>query len=69
MDEAPVRVDLEGLIPIVMGVYLYLVATRRIGEKKGDPRYEHWISSFGGPMRIGSPIILLFGLLKFFRLF
>ena len=49
---------LEGLIPLLGGMYgLMLVRT-----KANDPKWADWNKRFGGFLKVGGPLLILFGL-------
>ena len=55
---------LEGLIPIIGGVYGYLLAVGVLPRNaKNDVRMELWRKKFGRLMKILGPILVVFGLL------
>ncbi len=56
---------LDGLIPIVLGAYVYLMAIGKIPRHPKDPeKMELWRQKFGPMMKILGPLVILFGILK-----
>lgn len=61
---------LEGLIPICGGLYFFLIAKGVLPKKPKNPeQLKHWRDQYGKWMRIGSVIIIVFGLLQLLGLF
>jgi hypothetical protein len=55
-----------GLIPIVSGGYMWFYATGRVGAKPDDPRYIHWMKTFGPLVKWLSVSVVLFGVVELF---
>ena len=63
------HINLEGLIPILGGIYGLLLAYRVVPKKPKDPeKMELWHRKFGKMMKVLSPILIVFGLLLLFRI-
>ena len=61
--------DLSGLIPILGGIYGFLMAIGTLPKHPKEPeKMEQWREKFGKPMKIVCPIIILFGILQLFRI-
>jgi hypothetical protein len=58
--------NLEGLIPLLGGVYCLLVAFRVVRASKNPDSNELWLRKYGTLMKILGPIIILFGLAELF---
>jgi hypothetical protein len=53
----------ESLIPIAGGVYVTLLAYRKVGKQEGeDARWDDWHDRYGSLMRIVGPLCVGFGL-------
>ncbi len=61
--------NLEGLIPLVGGVYCMLVAFRVVRVSKNPEANELWLRKFGTLMKILGPIVILYGLAQLFGVF
>ena len=59
--------NLEGLIPIAGGVYGLLLAYGVIRAGKDADRIDAWHRRFGTPLKVLSPLVILFGLALLFR--
>jgi hypothetical protein len=63
--------NLQGLIPILCGIYGLLLAQGVLPRHPKDPeRLALWRRKFGGMMKVLCPIVILFGiaqLLGFFK--
>ncbi len=55
----------EGLIPIIGGVFAYLMATGRYNPSKDPVKWEEWQFRWGPKLKILAPIVILFGVAKF----
>jgi len=56
--------NLEGLIPLLGGIYFYLLANGTLPRKPRDPeRMAQWRRKFGRMARIIAPVLILFGIL------
>jgi hypothetical protein len=55
-------VNLEGLIPLLAGVYCLLVAFRVVRASKNPESNELWLRKYGTLMKILGPIMVVFGL-------
>jgi len=54
-----------GIIPIAGGVYGLLLAYRIVSLKRKDPQKDElWHKRFGTIMKMLSPIVIAFGILK-----
>ncbi len=63
------HINLEGLIPILGGIYGLLLAYRVVPKKPKDPeKMELWHRKFGKMMKVLSPVLIVFGLLLLFRI-
>jgi hypothetical protein len=57
--------NLQGLIPLVGGIYGYLLANGTLPRKPKDPdKMALWRRKFGPMMRILGPILGIFGILE-----
>lgn len=62
--------NLEGLIPLLGGVYGLLLARGILPRKPKDhEKMELWRRKFGGMMTILCPILILFGVLQLLGVF
>lgn len=65
MDE----IDLSGLIPILIGIYGFLMAIGALPRNPKEPeKMEAWRQRYGGMMKVLSPLIVVFGFLQLFRI-
>ena len=56
---------IDGLIFIAFGIYGLLLAYRIIPKNQKEPeKMDLWHNKFGKPMKILSPILILYGILK-----
>jgi len=54
----------ESLIPLSAGIYLSLLAYRKIGKQEGeDARWDDWHQRYGAVMRIVGPLCVCFALI------
>ena len=57
--------NLEGLIPLLGGIYGYLLANGTLPRKPKDPeKMALWRRKFGRPMKILGPALVIFGILQ-----
>ena len=57
--------NLQGLIPLLGGIYGYLLANGTLPRKPKDPqKMELWRRKFGPMMKILAPILVVFGILE-----
>ncbi|BBM84160.1 hypothetical protein [Candidatus Uabimicrobium amorphum] len=57
--------NLQGLIPIVCGIYFYLIANGTLPKNPKEPeKLELWRKKFGKMMKTLCPIIVVFGILQ-----
>jgi hypothetical protein len=57
--------NLEGLIPLLGGIYGYLLANGTLPRKPKDPeKMALWRRKFGPMMKIIGPILVVFGILQ-----
>jgi hypothetical protein len=57
----------SGLIPLIGGIYGYLLATGYLPKNPKDPeKMELWRKKFGGMMKILGPIVAISGVLEIF---
>lgn len=62
--------NLQGLIPILGGIYGLLLAQGLIPRNPKDPeRMALWRRKFGGMMTVLCPLIILFGIAQLFGVF
>jgi hypothetical protein len=59
-------VNLEGLIPLLAGVYCLLVVFGVVRASKNPESNEVWLRKYGTLMKILGPIMILFGLAELF---
>jgi hypothetical protein len=63
------KFDLSAVIPILGGIWGYLLALQIIPRNPKDPeKWEEWHQKHGGLMKFLSPILIVFGVLRFFRI-
>jgi len=55
----------EGLIPIIGGVFAYLMATGRYNPSKDPVKWEEWKLRWGQKLKILAPLVILFGVAQF----
>lgn len=61
--------NLGGLIPIVGGTYILLVACGVLPKKSKDPeKMQLWRRKFGKLIKILAPIVIIFGILELFNI-
>jgi len=64
------NMNVEGLIPILGGVYILLIANGVLPRNPKDPdAMALWRRKFRGILNVLCPIVILFGILQFFGLF
>jgi hypothetical protein len=57
--------NLQGLIPLLCGVYGFLVANGTLPRRPKDPeRMALWRRKFGPMMKIVCPFLVIFGILQ-----
>ncbi len=57
--------NLEGLIPLLGGIYGYLLANGTLPRKPKEPeKMALWRRKFGRMMKIITPILIVFGTLQ-----
>ena len=57
--------NLQGLIPILGGIYCYLMANGTLPRNPKDPeKMDLWRRKFGKMMKILCPLIIIFGILQ-----
>ncbi|MGC6467904.1 MAG: hypothetical protein ACON5N_20190 [Akkermansiaceae bacterium] len=62
------ELDFSGLIPIVIGIYGFLMAIGVLPRNPKEPeKMELWRLRYGGMMKVLSPLIVVFGFLQLFR--
>jgi hypothetical protein len=62
--------NLQGLIPILGGIYGLLLAQGVLPRKPKDPeKMELWRRKFGGMMTVLCPLIIIFGVLQLLGVF
>jgi hypothetical protein len=62
--------NIQGLIPILGGIYGLLLAQGVLPRNPSDPeRMALWRRKFGGMMRVAGPLVILFGIAQLFGLF
>ncbi|GEM_PF-894898 len=60
------NINPEGLVPLIAGIYLLLASFRVIRLNAKDPEKEElWHQKFGKMTKVISPIMIVFGLIKF----
>lgn len=59
------QINLEGAIPILGGLVVWLAATGRYHLSKDPARGEAWRRQWGPKLKILAPIVILFGVLQF----
>ena len=60
--------QLEGLIPLLFGIYCTLIGFRIVAPGKNPELNEQWLKKFGPFMKISGPLLTLFGLVQFLGL-
>lgn len=55
----------EGLIPIIGGVFAYLMATGRYNPSKDPVKWEEWKLRWGQKLKILAPLVIVFGIAQF----
>lgn len=57
--------NLQGLIPLLGGIYGYLLANGTLPRKPKDPeKMALWRRKFGPMMKIITPVLVVFGILQ-----
>lgn len=56
--------NLEGIIPLLGGIYCTLLGFRVVAPGKNRERNEQWLKKFGPFMRIGGPFLIIFGFVQ-----
>ena len=58
--------NFEGLIPILGGLYILLLANGTIPKNPKNPeKLEAWRKKFGPIIKILAPLVILFGIVQF----
>ena len=57
------NVNLEGLIPLLGGLYAYLLARGVLRASKDPAKNEVWLNKWGPTLKWLAPLVMLFGLL------
>lgn len=61
--------NLQGLIPILCGIYGLLMAHGRLPHRPDDAeRMALWRRKFGGLLKVCGPVCILFGIAQLFGL-
>jgi hypothetical protein len=55
----------EGLIPIIGGIFAYLLATGRYNPSKDPIKWEEWKLRWGPKLKILAPVVIVFGVAQF----
>lgn len=56
--------DVQGLIPLMGGLYGWLLATGKVPAKPKDPeKMAQWRQRFGPVLKVISPLVIVYGLL------
>ncbi len=57
--------NLQGLIPLLGGIYGYLLTNGTLPRRPKDPeKMALWRRKFGPMMKIAAPILVIFGILE-----
>jgi hypothetical protein len=59
--EVMMAINLEGLIPIIGGVFAWLMATGRYNPSKDPVKSDEWRRKWGPMLKILAPLVILFG--------
>ena len=60
--------DFSALLLIGFGVYMSLIAYRVLPKNPKNPEeFEEWYKKFGKMLKIISPLVVIFGVLKLFN--
>lgn len=62
------QLNFEGLIPIIGGIYCFLLASGTIPIKKDAVKIELWRKQHGGKLKALACLVVLFGFVLLFRL-
>lgn len=55
----------DGGIPLFIGVYVWLLAYRKVGKPEGrDPRYDAWCERYGPHLKWLGPLLVVFGVIQ-----
>ncbi len=64
------NLDYTGLIPILGGIYGFLLGKGILPRQPRDPeKMELWRQKFGPLMMVLGPVLVVFGFLELFRVF
>ena len=58
----------EGLIPIIGGIFAWLIATGQYSPSKNRIKFEAWRLVWGPKLKILAPIVIVFGIAQLFGL-
>ncbi len=58
----------EGVIPIIGGIFAYLMATGRYNPSKDPVKWKAWRTKWGKTLMVIAPIVILFGVAQFLGL-
>ncbi len=60
--------NLEGLLPLLGGIYMWLLATGKLPKNPKDPaKMQQWRDKFAPLIKILAPLVIIFGILQFFK--
>ena len=60
--------NLDGIIPLLGGIYCTLLGFGIIAPGKNPEKNAQWLAKFGTFMKIGGPLLIVFGFLEFLGL-
>lgn len=63
------QINLEGAIPILGGIFVWLAATGRFNPSKDPTKGAAWRRQWGPRIKLLAPIVILFGVLQLFGMF
>lgn len=65
--ERNIPMSLDGIIFLLGGIYCTLIGFRIVAPGKNPERNEEWLRKFGTLMKIGGPLLIIFGLFELLK--
>ncbi len=62
------KYNIDALISILGGLYVYLAAKGHVMISKNPESNHRWVQKYGSIMKIIGPMVMVFGILNFFKI-